>query len=175
MSTSTLQGLPIEAVYEALAPQLRRYATAAVRDAATAEDIVQEAFVRLAVESQGWRSPRNPTAWLYRVVHNLVVSSARRAEVARRCSSHLTLDDLIHESPEVQFIASEHRRSLGIAMDAAGPDGRTGLLLAAQGYSGREIAEILGRSEAATRSLMCRARSSVRRELTRESPTTGCR
>lgn len=58
MSTSTLQGRPIEAVYEALAPQLRRYATAAVRDAATAEDIVQEAFVRLEVESQGWRSPR---------------------------------------------------------------------------------------------------------------------
>lgn len=53
-------------------------------------------------------------------------------------------------------------------MDAAGPDARTGLILAAQGYSGREIAEVLGRSEAATRTLMCRARRDIRRELTNQ-------
>jgi len=43
--------------------------------------------------------------------------------------------------------------------------------MASQGYTGREIAVLLGRSEAATRTLMCRARGDLRRALAgQESP-----
>ena len=38
------------------------------------------------------------------------------------------------------------------------PDGRTALLLAANGFNGMEAAEALGRSATATRTLMTRAR-----------------
>jgi RNA polymerase sigma-70 factor (ECF subfamily) len=161
----TPDSLPVTEAYEAYAPDLRRYATARTRDAATAEDIVQDAFVRLAVESQAWRTPRNPKAWLYRVVHNLIISRSRRADVARRRSSQLAFHDIVVESPEVLVLASERSRALGAALQAAGAAGRTSLVLAAQGYTGREIAELLGRSEGATRTIMCRARSLVRREL----------
>jgi DNA-directed RNA polymerase specialized sigma24 family protein len=43
---------------------------------------------------------------------------------------------------------------------------RTALLMAAQGVSGIEIADYLGRSPAATRTMMCRARLRLRAELT---------
>ena len=155
----------LEAAYAAFAPELLRFATSRLRDVAAAEDLVQEAFVRLAAESQAWRKPRNQRAWLYRVVLNLVVSGTRRAAVARRRSTEIARDEITDQSPELYFMTSERNADLWAAMEAAGPVGRTGLILAAQGYSGREIAGVLGRSEGATRVLMCRARRDVRREL----------
>jgi RNA polymerase sigma-70 factor (ECF subfamily) len=137
-----------------------------MRDAGAAEDVVQDAFVRLVVESQAWRSPRNPRAWLYRVVLNLIISRSRHAEVARRRSSVLALGEMVDVSPETALESSERSRALGATLRAVGADGRTGLILAAQGYSSRDIGEVLGRSEAATRTLICRTRQHVRRELT---------
>jgi RNA polymerase sigma-70 factor (ECF subfamily) len=151
--------------YEAYAPALRRYATARLRDHAAADDIVQETFLRLALEPRLRSYPAQPRAWLYRVALNLIISGARRSATARRRAAEDGSDDEIFESPESQFLTSERRHDLGMAMDAAGPAGRAGLILAAQGFSGREIAEALGRSEGATRTLLCRARREVRREL----------
>jgi RNA polymerase sigma-70 factor (ECF subfamily) len=45
------------------------------------EDVVQEAFVRLA--SQG-EAPADPVAWLYRVVRNKAISTARSARRRKR-------------------------------------------------------------------------------------------
>ena len=42
-------------------------------------------------------------------------------------------------------------------------------MLAAHGFSGREIAAALGRSELATRSLICRARIRLRERLESEA------
>ena len=151
--------------YESYAPELRRYATARLRDSAAAEDIVQEAFVRFAIEVGAQRAPRDQRAWLYRVVLNLIISGSRRAEVARRRSSRLSIDDVERLSPEVACLATERQRVLATALQAAGVAGQTSLRLAAEGYTGREIAQVLGRSEGATRTLICRARSQVRREL----------
>ena len=48
--------------YEAHAAELRRYATGRLRDADAAEDIVQESFLRLALESQMRAYPRQARA-----------------------------------------------------------------------------------------------------------------
>ena len=152
--------------YEANAPGLRRYAAARLRDPAATDDIVQECFLRLFLESRVRSYPSQPRAWLYRVALNLIVSGARRAATARRNATEDGPEAQVFDSPESQFLTSERRHTLGMAMDAAGPAGRAGLILAAQGFSGREIAEVLGRSEGATRTLLCRARREVRRELT---------
>ncbi|HXS71559.1 MAG TPA: sigma factor-like helix-turn-helix DNA-binding protein, partial [Patescibacteria group bacterium] len=53
------------------------------------------------------------------------------------------------------------------ALGTLSEESRTALLLAAQGFVGREIADAIGRSEAATRTLMCRARQQMRREIER--------
>lgn len=161
----TVASLPVAEAYESYGPQLRRYATARLRDAIAAEDVVQEAFYRLTVESQGWANPVNQRAWLYRVVTNLIISGARRTAVARRRSPLMDHDEAVFESPESVFLTSERDQGLRAALEVAGADARTGLILSAQGYSGREIAKIIGRSEGATRTLLCRARTTVRREL----------
>src|SRR4029077_957422 len=42
---------------------------------AAPEDVVQEAFLKLAAQR---RPPQSPVAWLYRVVRNAALSAARR-------------------------------------------------------------------------------------------------
>lgn len=74
-------------------------------------------------------------------------------------------------APTVLAIYDAHHRELasfirGIERDPrAAADARTALLLAAHGFSGREVAEALGRTELATRSLICRARLRLREHL----------
>jgi RNA polymerase sigma-70 factor (ECF subfamily) len=157
--------LRVEQAYEAHASELRGYAGARLRDPGAAEEVVQESFLRLLRESKASRFPGQPRAWLYRVALNLIISGARSAAVARRQAIWEFGAEAMFDSPETHFLAAESRRSLGVALGAAAPDARKALLLAARGYSGREIAEVLGRSEGATRVLLCRARKDMRRNL----------
>lgn len=152
--------------YEAWAPELLRYAAFRTRDPVAAEDLVQDAFVRLAIQVRSSRIPTEPRAWLYRVVHNLIISESRRAAVARRRSPELS-EDLLADSAEAEMLASEQDQALVRALQTLSATSRTCLLLAARGYTGREIAVVVGRSEGATRTLSCRARRVVRSELTR--------
>jgi RNA polymerase sigma factor (sigma-70 family) len=151
--------------YEVLAPQLRRFAGARLRDAEAAEDVVQEAFLRLAVESRVSAEPDKVRAWLYRVVTNLIISGARHSAVARRHALLTDGNEVTFESPETMYIESERYDELDTALAILGVDNRRGVVLAAQGYSGREIALILGLSTGATRTMLCRARRTVAREM----------
>ncbi len=155
----------ITQAYVTHAAELRRFAMVRLRDSVAAEDVVQESYLRLAIEDRAGRYPREPRAWLYRVAINLIISGARRTRSSQVMPIPDSLELVDLETPESQFLARERDRTLGSAMDTVGPRGRTGLLMAAQGYSGREIAGHLGRSEVATRALMCRARTSIRRAL----------
>lgn len=65
----------IEAAFLALETPLLAYALRLLRETAMAQDIVQEAFVRLHAEFDSVRDPRR---WLYRTVHNLALNQQRR-------------------------------------------------------------------------------------------------
>ena len=171
MDSDTPQNAPaggdrICRAFEAHEAELRRYARVRLRDESAAEEVVQESFFRLVREAEAGRFPAQPRAWLFRVTLNLIVSGARRAAVARSHATRAPLTETRVESPEMQFLVSEQRENLTAALAATGRSGRTGLILASRGYSGREIASMLGRSEAATRTLLHRARKTVRHELT---------
>lgn len=64
----------IEAVFLALESPLLSYALRLVKEPSAAEDLVQEAFMRLHAEFQEVREPRR---WLYRTVHNLALNQQR--------------------------------------------------------------------------------------------------
>jgi RNA polymerase sigma-70 factor (ECF subfamily) len=159
----------VSTVYEAHVAELQRFATAKVRDPAAAEDIVHDAFLRLAIESRAGRFPENPRAWLYRVAFNLIVSQSRRAATAARHGAQ-ELDRMVDESPESTYLTLESAIHLHAAMATVSQPGRRGLMMAAVGYSGREIATALGRNEPAARALLHRARKVIRHHLISADP-----
>jgi len=65
----------IEEAFLALETPLLAYALRLSRNNDMAQDIVQEAFVRLHAEFETVRDPRR---WLYRTVHNLTLNQQRR-------------------------------------------------------------------------------------------------
>ncbi len=72
---------------------LLRFAQRIGRDPEGAEDLVQDAFLRLLVEVEAGRTPDNIGAWLHRVVTNAAISRARRAIVFRKFASLLVVRD----------------------------------------------------------------------------------
>jgi RNA polymerase sigma factor (sigma-70 family) len=66
----------IEELFAALESPLLSYALRLTGDPGVAEDIVQEAFMRLHAQFGEVREPRR---WLYRTVHNLALNHRRQA------------------------------------------------------------------------------------------------
>ena len=120
-AVSHRQAATLEAIYRAHAGGLRGRLTAQTRDPALADDLVSEAFLRLAIEIREGRSPREPRAWLYRVGSNLLVSRARRTTVATRALPELLERDVMG-SPEDEVIAREGQ---GLVRDGLATLGRT--------------------------------------------------
>jgi RNA polymerase sigma-70 factor (ECF subfamily) len=65
----------IEELFAALESPLLSYALRLVGERTLAEDIVQEAFMRLHAQFEQVREPRR---WLYRTAHNLALNQRRR-------------------------------------------------------------------------------------------------
>jgi RNA polymerase sigma-70 factor (ECF subfamily) len=64
---------------EAEIPRLRRYARALARDAARADDLVQNCLLRAISKQHLWESGTDLRAWLFTILHNLHVNEVRRA------------------------------------------------------------------------------------------------
>jgi RNA polymerase sigma-70 factor, ECF subfamily len=140
---------------------LTSYAYALTRDREAADDLVQETFVRLINELQKGRQPENIQAWLFRVCSNLVVSGARRRNVAQRFITQITPHDTEVDA-EYETLRREMSGELLDGLARLAPDARVALVMAAHGFSGREIADALGRTETSTRTMMFRAREQMR-------------
>src|ERR1700758_2545473 len=75
---------------EPVIPALRRYARTFVRDAAAADDLVQDTLERAISRWHQRRSDGDARTWMFTILHNLAVSHLRRA--ARR-GRELPLDE----------------------------------------------------------------------------------
>lgn len=163
----------VVAAFEAHQHELFSFLARSMRDDAEAEDLVQETFLRLSREVQAGRTPEHLRAWLYRVATNLATSRRRRRSVVGRWLERFGPTE--HEgppvpSPETRAIGRERVAELERALQALPAGAKMALLLSGEGFSGREIAQAIGRSEAATRTLVCRARMRLRAELEGREP-----
>ena len=141
---------------------LTSYAYALTRDRELADDLVQESFVRLINELQHGRRPDNIQAWLFRVCSNLVVSGARRRNVAQRFIAQIAPHEAEHDDAVDITLRREMSGTLLEGLGRLSTDARVALVMAAHGFSGREIATSLGRTETSTRTMMFRAREQLR-------------
>jgi RNA polymerase sigma-70 factor (ECF subfamily) len=154
----------VAGIYDGHQRELFTFAIRACRDHEAAEDLVHEAFIRLIVEVEAARTPRNVRAWLYRVVANLIASRSRHATVAERHLGAVATDDE-DAGPEPAYLDHERQARIDVVLGELEEDARTALLMAASGFNGMEIAEAIGRSGNATRTLMCRTRLQLRHRL----------
>jgi RNA polymerase sigma factor (sigma-70 family) len=152
-------------------------------DRSLAEDLYQEAFLRLHRASKSY-DPKQPfRAWLFAIVHNLLNDvlrerrrrpesqelDAREKRAQQEVSGAESPEELEsgEPSPEVRASAREAARALTTALRELPAEEATVLILARlEGLSYDEIASVIGRSAAATKQLAYRALRRVRAEMT---------
>lgn len=113
-----------------------------------AEDVAQDAFIRLLDHE-----PENPSAWLFTVAGRLATDAQRatdrRQRLAIEPAAHLLADDaLLH---------TEHVASVRRVLDTLSDRDRQLLLMHHDGMRYREIASRLGIAESSVGSLLTRA------------------
>ncbi|MEX2010979.1 MAG: sigma-70 family RNA polymerase sigma factor [Chloroflexota bacterium] len=159
--------LALTTLYEDHRAELLGFLLRMTRDREAAEDLLQETFIRLIREVRAGRLPDAVRPWLYRVAANAAISRSRHGAVWTRLVPRL-LDRREPLGPESAALRAEQETELHSALAELPPDGRAALLLAAQGFDGREIAASIGRTEGATRTLLCRSRVRLRLVLEAE-------
>jgi RNA polymerase sigma-70 factor, ECF subfamily len=160
----------VVSAYEAHHAEVFAFLARATRDPFVADDLLQETYLRLMKEARDGRAPLPVRAWLYRVASNLVISSARGQTTARRWFGRHGRHErhaMTTPSPEAGVVSREGAAEMERVLGGLSDDARLALLLSSEGFAGDEIAQTIGRSAAATRTLLSRARARVRvrREL----------
>ncbi len=134
-----------------------------------AEDITQEAFLRVWKQSHTWQEGQvRFTTWLYRIAHNLCIDAFRKHKPEFESHDQLTSMDPSQEQSIEQQVK---QANLKTAMNALPPRQRDAILLCnLQGFSNRQAAEILQISVDALESLLSRGRLSLKSRLAIEQP-----
>lgn len=144
-------------------PALRRYARALTRDAEIADDLVQDTLVR-ALRSEHLFHGGEIRSWLYTILTNL--NRNRLRSLARKPAMSLISEDV----PDVTS-AETGARDIDRAVASLVEDQRAALLLVAlEGLSYREVADIQGVPIGTVMSRLARARAQVRAYLEGELP-----
>lgn len=142
-----------------LTPALRRYAQVLARDAAEAEDLVQETFLR-AHERRGGYRRTGLRPWLFAILHNLFIDRRRaRGAEARREAEFAALQGGEAADGEESLRLAQVR-----ALFARLPeDQRAALsLVAIEDMPYAEAAAVLGIPQGTLMSRLARARAALR-------------
>lgn len=166
-------GAPSEAELETLRRRAFAIAYRMLGSVTDAEDVVQEALLRLHRVREAWQTIESPVAYVTTLATRLAIDHLRSARVRREQYVGDWLPEPLVESPDGDPAQrAEMVESLSVAflavLERLSPEQRAVLLLRdvfAYGYD--EIAEILGRSQPSVRQLAVRARRHVRQQRPR--------
>jgi len=144
-----------------------------------AEDLTQEVFLRIYRARKGYRPRAKFSTWLFTIANNLALNHLR-GKGRNPSSTAAGTDDsssqqlrpveervLAREgTPSAQMRQVELSEVVREALDILGEDQKMAVLLNKfEDMSYSEIAEVMGRSEAAIKSLLARARTHLREQL----------
>ncbi|GAA2179567.1 RNA polymerase sigma factor SigR [Brooklawnia cerclae] len=157
--------------------QLYGAALRMTRNAADAEDVVQETYAKAFGSFGQFKPGTNLKAWLFRILTNTYINSYRKAQRQPQVSGSADVEDwqlaraASHTSeglPSAERDALDKMPDSAVteALDSLSPDFRQAVLLAdVEGFSYKEIAEIMGTPIGTVMSRLNRGRAQLRTKL----------
>lgn len=150
-----------------LSPKALAFGTRMLGDREEAEDVVQEAMLRLWRIAPEWEPGRaKPSTWLLKVISNLCVDRHRKS---RRMSVGIDgMPEQADDTPSVEatMIAGQRRSALDEALLSLSDRQRQAVILRhIEGLANPEIASIMETSIEAVESLTARGKAALARVL----------
>jgi RNA polymerase sigma-70 factor, ECF subfamily len=145
-----------------------------VHNRATAEDLAQDVFLRVYRARDRYRPDAKFTTWLFRITTNIALNWRRDT---RHEKAQVTLDDQARNirrveprdqalQPDERLVAEQRARQIQAAVESLpGKQLAAVVLHKYEGMEYREIADVLGCSIPALKSLLFRAYQTLRRRL----------
>lgn len=146
--------MDFDALFQRLYPALFRYLHRLTGDADMAEDVAQEAFVRLLRQPLTEEEVR---PWLFTVAMNLVRDGARRTERRHRLLSTAPVLVTPNRLPDEDVERSERIDAVRQVLDQLPERDRQLLLMREEGFKYEEIAAVVGVAPASVGTLIARA------------------
>ena len=156
--------------------QIRRYARAFATSDADADDLAQDALVKVYKSLRSFRFQASFTTWLYSIVRNVFLDAVRsRAGRERSVEEPLTVDHAraasSAESADEHLLRKEEQQKVWRALRQLPPEFRTALVLFdVEGHSYEEVAAIEGVPMGTVKSRLSRGRGLLRDILAGERP-----
>src|SRR5215471_4876092 len=147
---------------EAEIPRLRRYARALTRDAARADDLVQNCLTRALAKRHLWQVGTDLRAWLFTILHNQHVNDVRRSAREGLVVPVEDMEPVLTVQPNA--MAALELRDLEVAIAKLPLEQRQVILLAGlEEMRYDQIAEALNVPVGTVRSRLSRGRDHLRR------------
>lgn len=146
----------------ALLPRLRRFSFALTGAWADADDLVQATCARAIERIDQWQAGTRLDSWMYRIAQNLHRNDLRKGEVRSQHLREAAPDDIdqVSQNKPVDRMALLETEA---ALTRLAPEQRSVLMLVAlEGRSYDDVAEILGVSAGTVASRVSRARLTLR-------------
>lgn len=133
----------VEEIYEAERENLYFYLLYLGVPAAQAQELTQEAFLKLYLKMKDGATIHNVRAWLYRVAYHLAARHYKREPVFDELSPDFSLASE-EPNPEALMIDQQRAKALARIIRELSPQQRNCLYLRGQGLRYREIGEVIG-------------------------------
>jgi RNA polymerase sigma-70 factor, ECF subfamily len=163
LARARVEEATMEALVSQYASALYRVAYSVLRNAADAEDAVQEAFLRVLRHRDTLDEVRDRRVWLIRIVWNIVLDRKRRTKTRPETDD---VDELARVLPsaglsaeQIAAAAQHHARVLACVDKLPAKERQVLMLSAFEELSSVEIAGVLGITESSVRSRLFRARN----------------
>ena len=133
-------------------------------NAADAEDVAQEAMLRVWTHAPRWQPLAAFRTWLTRVVVNLCLDRKRRAQWVGLEAAGEIVDPAPGAGDKAEH--DEREQLLAVAIAELPARQRTAIVLSySEGMSNAQVADILGTSVSAVETLLVRGKQNLRRTL----------
>jgi RNA polymerase sigma-70 factor (ECF subfamily) len=145
-----------EALYDEVFPALFRYCNRLTGDPDVAEDVAQEAFVRMLDRAVAGEPPAL-RVWLFKVATHLIRDRWRVSTNRKRLLEIHPVTPGTAPDPEAEVVRREEVAGVRRALEGLDARDRELLLMREEGFSYREIAEAVGVSSTSVGTLLVRA------------------
>ncbi|RMF10010.1 MAG: RNA polymerase sigma factor [Alphaproteobacteria bacterium] len=142
-------------------PRLRRFAYALTGSMADADDLTQATVERALLKRSMLREGSNPDGWLFKICRNIWIDEIRRKTARREVAETSEKDEPMVDGNKVMEDRLEVARIEEVLKSMPDDQRAVIFLVAAEGYTYREAAEIMGCPTGTIMSKLARARGRI--------------